>query len=230
MKVDLVRLLDWQCRKSKGLAVRLSRHCGHPKHHLTDRWHRWYLKHLTPDDHVFDYGAGSGAHARAIAPYVATVDGWEPAWGIPEPIVRPQTYTAILLLDVLQLVEEPQLLLRRLHRWLTPDGHLFISLPSRLSRWRYRLREAGLNGNYEAGARRCYGLQEMHEELARAGFEPIHLEPTTFDTPWAGLIDLIGCVSFRAYHWLMQRRRHAVEHAWQQSTGFRFVCKKVVPR
>ena len=222
-----VRFLDWFNRKCKGLCVRLG---PHPKHRLTDGWHCWYLKHLALHDVVLDYGCGSGRHAdvaETVADYVARYDHetrrMASSCRLPE---QWSGYTAILLLDVLQLVPDRPALLKKLYDMLTENGRLFIALPYADTTWRRRLRASGLDGHYEAGAVKNYTLSEMDGELYRAGFRVIHFEPTVYDTPWAGLIDLIGQVCWPLYHVLMRWKRRRVMANWSESTGFRLVCVK----
>mgnify|MGYP001591751967 CR=1 FL=1 len=228
-----VRLLDWFNRKCKGLCVRLG---PHPKHRLTDEWHCWYMKHLRQGDDVLDYGSGTGSHSYQIARLIGHVHAWEPGDYVPaktycyggpsSPHEPHEFYSAVMLLDVLQLIPERQELLRNLYNRLTEHGRLFIALPHADTPWRYRLRSAGLDGHYEDGAVKNYTYAEMVKEMNQAGFTVLHVEPTVYDTPWAGLIDLIGQVCWPLYHVLMQWKRRRVMANWSESTGFRLVCVK----
>jgi SAM-dependent methyltransferase len=218
-----VRFLHWFDRKCKGLCVRLG---PHPKHRLTDDWHAWYLKHLRPGDELLDYGCGSRAHLHRAGAYLNTwVYGWDKMDQTPPPR-QDNSFTVIMLLDVLQLIDDRPALLTRLHRLLTSNGRLLIALPFSGTTWRHRLRAAGLDGHYEDGAQKNYTLREMYEEIESAGFKVTHIEPTVYDTPLAGLIDLTGQVCWPLYHRLMRWKRERVMANWIDSTGYRLVCVK----
>ena len=72
-----------------------------------------------------------------------------------------------------------------------------------------------------------YTPKTLREELERNGFEIISgMMPIVYDTPWAGLIDLVGGISLRVYQRLAQWKRNAARRHPEESVGFRVVCRK----
>jgi SAM-dependent methyltransferase len=250
----MTRLLDILNRRGKGLAVRLVVWTGkapypvHPKHLAPVEGHGWYLKHLRPSDTLLDYGCGQGHHtikAKARVAFARGIDSnpdhivvaWRLSSGIEnirfqradslEPFF-PRSWTVIMLLDVLEHVSDRRRLLRQIHKGLTGNGRLIISVPNTGTSWRRRLRHAGLFDYQDRDHKIEYTRQTLAQELHAAGFccDMDTAEPIVYDTPWAGLIDVIGGIHLGLYSRLMRwKRRMALEHP-EESTGFRVVARK----
>jgi SAM-dependent methyltransferase len=253
----LVAGLDLLNRRGKAAAVRLVRCTGksphfiHPKHLVDTPGHDWYAAHLGPGDVVLDVGCANGAHTLKAAPRVTRVVGMDYdvgqlgvaaasarrrgldnvrlfAWDLARPFPFPDaTFDAALCLDVIEHLHGRQALLREIRRALKPGGRLLISGPNRESRWRERLRAAGLFAFQDEDHKVEYTSDEFLAELESAGFVVEGaLEPVVYDTPLAGLIDAIGGISLAAYARLARwKRRRALEDP-RESTGFRAVCRK----
>ncbi len=117
--------------------------------------------------------------------------------------------------------------LREIARVLKDDGRLLVSGPNRDTRWRRRLRAAGLFAFSDPDHKIEYTQAEFVEELCRGGFEPDGpLMPVVYDTPWAGVIDAVGGVSLRAYARLARWKREAALRHPEESTGFQVVARK----
>lgn len=242
----ITRLLDFTNRKGKSLAVR-RRGGVHPKHLAPVEGHDWYLRHLRGDDHVLDFGCGLGFHALRAASVARSVWGVdrERRWSMVAPNLRfgqcdnlgafvEHEFSAVMLLDVLEHIADRQRLLREIHRVLTPYGRLILSVPKRDTTWRERLRRAGLFDYSDEDHKTEYDWAQLAHELRASGFAPQPVHPTpglwapiVYDTPFAGLIDLVGGFNLRLYGRLMRwKRRMALEHP-EESTGFRVVARKV---
>ena len=77
---------------------------------------------------------------------------------------------------------------------------------------------------------RCATRDEIVAERAAGGFEPAGpIEPIVYDTPWAGLIDVIGGLSLTIYRRLSVWKRNAALRHPEESTGFRVVARKIPP-
>ena len=95
-------------------------------------------------------------------------------------------------------------ILREIHRALTPGGKLLLSVPNRDTGWKVRLRRAGLFSYSDADHKIEYTAQELTEELRRNGFVPEGpLQTEVLDTPWVGLIDLVGIVIYMTVAWML---------------------------
>jgi SAM-dependent methyltransferase len=253
----LVAGLDLLNRRGKSAAVRLVRYTGksphfiHPKHLVETPGHDWYVAHLGPGDVVLDVGCANGAHTLKAAARVKRVVGMDYdlgqlrvatesararglgnlqvfAWDLARPFPFPDAaFDAALFLDVIEHLDGRQPVLREIRRVLKSGGRLLVSGPNRESRWRDRLRRAGLFAFQDADHKVEYTRGEFLAELEAAGFVVEGpLEPVVYDTPWAGLIDAVGGLSLGVYARLAWWRRRRALAEPSESTGFRALCRK----
>ncbi len=224
----------------------------HPKHLLdADADHAWYLSVIEPTDVVLDVGCGNARHtarAAAVARLAVGLDAnagqllsglrhirrlglgncrlLEASAEDPLPL-RSSSVTVVLLLDVLEHLEHRQEALREIHRVLEDDGLLLVSAPNSQTSWKRRLQAAGLCAYADRDHKIEYTRTELEEELRRAGFIVVTPpEPVVFDSPWAGLGDLVGAVSIPLYRRIVRWKREAALRRPEESTGFRLVCRK----
>jgi SAM-dependent methyltransferase len=253
----LVAGLDLLNRRGKSVGVRLVKYTGksphfiHPKHLVETPGHDWYIAHLEPGDVVLDVGCANGAHTIKAAAHAKRVVGMDYdveqlrvaadtarsrgldnvqvfAWDLARPFPFPEdAFDAVLFLDVIEHLDARPPVLREIRRALKPGGRLLVSGPNRESRWRDRLRAAGLFAFQDKDHKVEYTAAEFLAELEAADFAVAGpLEPVVYDTPWAGLIDAVGGLSRGVYARLARwKRRRALEEP-RESTGFRAVARK----
>jgi len=235
--------LDLLNQHGKCMAIKL-RGGIHPKHLVEVPERSWYLPLLTADDIVLDLGCGTGAHTEMAASRCLFAMGIDREKFVPhrsnvvaiaQDITRPLpfqdgTYNVVLFFDVIEHLTAPdrRAVLAEIHRVLKPDGRLMVSAPNRDTTWRRRLRAAGLFSYSDPDHKIEYTKGEFLTELAAAGFAPIQpVRPIVLDTPWAGLIDLIGGVSLPLYSRL-SRWRHQMAHRYpDESIGFIVVAQAI---
>ena len=253
----VVAALDVLNRRGKSVGVRLVRYTGksphfiHPKHLVETPGHDWYLTHLTPGDLVLDVGCANGAHTLKAAARVKRVFGMDYdvrqlrvavetarrcgrdnvhvfAWDLARPFpFYDGLFDAVLFLDVIEHLEARQPVLGEIRRVLRSGGLLLVSGPNRESRWRERLRTAGLFAFQDEDHKIEYTRAEFQTELETAGFVlDGPLEPVVFDTPWAGLIDAVGGLSLTLYARLARWKRERALADPVESTGFRARARK----
>ena len=253
----LVRGADLVNRRGKAVGVRLVRLTGkrpyaiHPKHLVAQPWHDWYLPSLRATDLVLDVGCSNGAHLVRAATRCRSVVGFDYdlpqlriaareireralanarvfAWDIAGRFPFPdRAFDAALFLDVIEHLDPRVAVLAEIHRVLTDEGRLLVSAPSRDTRWRRRLREAGLFAYSDPDHRIEYTREELLDELRQGGFEadgPVM--PVVLDTPWAGLIDAAGGLSLAVYDRLSRWKREAAVARPAESTGVRVIARK----
>ena len=154
----------------------------------------------------------------------ARVFAWEITGRFPFP---DEMFDAVLFLDVIEHLVPRVPVLREIHRVLKAGGRLLVSGPSRQTRWRQALRDAGLFAYSDADHKIEYTREEFLAELAAGGFAPDGpVMPVVLDTPWAGVIDIIGGVSLSLYDRLSRWKREAALRRPGESTGFRVVARK----
>jgi SAM-dependent methyltransferase len=226
-----------------------SREYVHPKHLLSDTEEQyWYLAYLRADAAVLDVGCGHGMHAIKAARrsrWVAGVDADGRALGVAARAsrrldvrnvgfcagdveeglpVRSARFDVVICLDVLEHVRQRDRLLGEIRRALRPGGVLLLAVPNRGTSWKRRLRRAGLPSFSDPDHKIEYTLEELEEELGRAGFHIVRLHPSVYDTPLVGAIDVVGGLSLTAYRKLTEvRRRLAVKYP-AENAGFLAVC------
>jgi SAM-dependent methyltransferase len=253
----LVAGLDLLNRRGKGLSVRLVKYTGksryfiHPKHLVETPGHDWYLTHLAPGDVVLDVGCANGAHTVKAAARVKRIVGMDYdvaqlrvavatgrshrldnlhlfAWDLARPFpFASDTFDAVLFLDVIEHLEARESVLREIRRVLKPGGRLLVSGPNRESRWRKRLRAAGLFSFQDPDHKVEYTHDEFLAVLRGEGFiVEGSLEPVVYDTPLAGPIDVIGGLSLGLYARLARWKRRRALAEPLESTGFRALARK----
>lgn len=227
-----------------------SPHFIHPKHLVDAHWHSWYLGHLSPGDIVLDVGCANGAHTVKTARQVKRVIGIDYdvsqltlaadtvrrrgldnvhlfAWDLTRAFpFADASFDAVLFLDVLEHLEPRLDVLREIRRVLKPQGRLLVSAPNRDTSWRRRLRRAGLFAFSDGDHKVEYTREELLAELRAGGFAvdgPVL--PVVYDTPWAGLIDLVGGLSLGLYARLNRWKREAALRRPEESIGFRVVAR-----
>ncbi len=90
----------------------------------------------------------------------------------------PQLYDAVLVLHVLEHVDDPQALLRRISTWMKPDGLMVLLVPNRASIHRRVALEMGLIARLDelsqrdhlVGHKRVYDLETLEHDARAAGF------------------------------------------------------------
>ncbi len=247
----LIRILDFLNRRGKGWACRLVQLTGkadrplHPKH-LIPQDRAWFLDYLKPGDWLLDLGCGTGQHglvaARAVSPggpvrgRIVFCDKVPMRSGhrfvqadLEDPLpFRDQSFDAVLMLDVLEHLDNRVEAVCEVRRILKRGGRLFLAVPNADTTWRRRLREAGLFPFSDPDHKCEYGLDYSGSTgfLEAAGFTVESLAPVpAYDTPWAGLIDLVGGLHLPTYRRLVAwKRRAALAHP-EESTGFLVVAR-----
>ncbi len=122
-----------------------------------------------------------------------------------------EPYDAVLALHVLEHVDEPTMLLRRLDRWLAPLGALIVVVPNRESLHRQLAVRMGLQQRLDdlsprdlmVGHQRVYGFDTLTSDLVAAGFSVesrfghfLKTVPNSMMLDWTGdLIDALCAIS-----------------------------------
>jgi SAM-dependent methyltransferase len=220
--------LDYLNRHGKTFSARLH-HGVHPKHLVATPGHDWYLTYLRVGDHVLDLGCGNMVHTDRIMRAGHQTDWMDAAFGddITQPLPYADgTFDVVTLLDVLEHLEPRQAVLAEIWRVLKPTGLLLVTGPNRMSRWRQALRAAGLFSYQDADHKIEYTYGEFIYELEQAGFIVEHVRPIVYDTPWAGLIDLIGGLSLTCYGFLARWKASYAHRYPSETTGWTAVAWK----
>lgn len=227
----LLRCIAWLNRHCKSLAVRLNGGV-HPKHGLAADG--WYMPWIKPGMWVLDAGAGIGIHAdRLFLERDCTVYAVDK---VPGPLMTAMDleyplplgasmFDAVLLLDVLEHIENRAQLLAEIQRILRPGGLLLLSAPNVLTSWKRRLMTYGLPYMADPDHKTEYTWRAIATELA--GWQIERVDPIVVDTPWAGVIALVGAVSFPLYARIVGRLAHKAIALPNETTGWRIVCRKV---
>lgn len=252
-----LEFVSWFNGKAKNFSIRLVKWTGksseyvHPKHLIHEEYHFWFLPHLKRDDVLLDLGCGGGAHTLEAAPLVQSVKGIDHSeknlkiathlaaekkltniqfkkGNLEQPLdEKNSTYSSILALDILEHLVNRKQFLEEAHRMLKNNGKLFLSVPNVNTKWKHLLKRHQLFYYSDADHKHEYSSQEIKTDLEQAGFEIKHFDPTVYDTPLVGLIDVVGGLSLGSYRKLSRWKRERALKNPDQATGFRIIAEKV---
>ncbi len=223
----------------------------HPKHLLGTREDMyWYLTHLSPNDTLLDVGCGNGMHTLKASAKVKQATGIELneknhrdalalkkdrgvsnvefilGSAVEKKLPFPDnSFDKVMCMDVLEHIHERQALLKEIRRVLKPTGTMIFSVPSCESRWRGRLRNAGVFAYSDPDHKVEYTRESLREELAQGGFKPTEWFTDVYDTPWVGFIDFVGGFSLKAYARLQEWKVSKGQREPQECIGFKVLCQ-----
>ena len=238
-----IRLVKWSRKSSEYI---------HPKHLLEENTeHHWYLKYIGSNDTVLDVGCGNGVHTMKAAQVCKKAVGFDfDKWQlrIAEKLAAEKSinniefyhasaeakfpfedrqFDNVLFLDCLEHLNKRDIALQEIRRVLKDKGLLLLSAPNRDTSWKRRLKKVGLPYYSDPDHKIEYTERELKEELMKNGFEiEGEMMPVVHDTPFAGLIDLVGGISLTAYKYLNLWKRNFVKRFPEESIGFRAVFRK----
>jgi 2-polyprenyl-3-methyl-5-hydroxy-6-metoxy-1,4-benzoquinol methylase len=225
----------------------------HPKHLVTIEENLpWYLDFIEPGMKVLDIGCGQGVHSIRAAHQGAYVVGIDYNWrnleigqtlgaadtmspltfmmgNVEQPFpFQDNTFDLVLMLDVIEHLHQRIQTLHEIHRVLKSEGILLLAAPNRETKWKRHLRAAGLPSETDPDHKVEYIWPELQDELAQGGFvardKPLLI---VYDTPWAGLIDLVGGFSLGLYERLARWKVLKVQANPQETSGWRVVCRRI---
>ena len=155
----------------------------------------WLREKIGYQSCVIDLGYGDGVVSPALAKFteLTVVEGSEDLCDIARKFLPPsvnvvneffEDYSPNTLADfvvashVLEHVDEPIQLLRRIRSWIKPDGALIAIVPNKESIHRRIARDMGMitkldelsNRDLLVGHQRVYGLNELIDHFTEAGF------------------------------------------------------------
>lgn len=254
LKRTFVLLLK-KLRFLTAVSVRLARLTGksryhlHPKHFLTSK--PWFEHYLQKNDKVLDVGCGNGQNMLKMATKVKAITGVdydEKQLSIGRSLAKEKQFTnvhfllanlemglpfkseefdAVLFLDVLEHLRKRDFVLGETKRVLKDGGYLFLSLPNKNTSWKKLQRSVGLNSFADPDHKIEYSFAQIARLCNNHHLKIIATEQTTYDTPLAPLVDLVGGVSLSLYRPLASWKRSMVEYNPAETTGYRIVCKKM---
>lgn len=241
-------------RVFSALACRLTKLTGksrypvHPKH-LINIENPWFYSGLKKTDQVVDLGCGNGLQSLKMAEKVEKVVAIDNNFDqlrigknqalekriknvsfIKADLEKKLLYKSdffdkAFCLDVLEHLTKREFFLRQVKRILKKAGKLYLSVPNKETSWKKKQRKIGLNSFTDPDHKIEYSEAEIRNLLTKLGFKIVSLKPVVLDTPFQGLIDLIGGFSLSLYQRLTIWKKRRVVNNLRESTGFRIICK-----
>lgn len=226
-----------------------SRYTIHPKH-LINIESPWYLSRIKSSDTVLDLGCNNGQQTLKIAGKCKKIIGLDfdqkqlviaRALAQDKKIrnarfkfqdlekklnFKPNSFDKIIFLDVLEHIVKRRQILKEIKRVLRPNGLVFLAVPNIETSWKKLQALVGLNYYADPDHKVEYTETEIRQVLNQAGYAINSLKPVTYDTPWVGLIDLLGGISLRLYAFIAKIKKSLVRDNLKESTGFRIIMGK----
>ena len=225
----------------------------HPKHLIsTGEDEKWYMGYVQPGMRVLDVGSANGVHSRRVAQQASQVVGMEYLWhdvqvarglndaervtnvafaldNVEQGIaIADNQFDLVMFFDVIEHLYRRVDVLREIGRVMHADGMLLVSAPNRATSWKQRLAAAGLFYYTDPDHKIEYTWDDFLVELRAGGFEPITEPiPIVVDTPWAGLIDLVGGFWLAPYRRLCEWKAQVAQEMPEESIGWQVVCRRI---
>lgn len=221
----------------------------HPKHLLDRR--PWYIKFLDKKDTLLDLGCHNGQNTIKSSRIVKKAIGLEidndalniarsssARMGATNVTFRKadleqklnfkdNSFSKVLFLDVLEHLKNRTGILGEIQRILKKDGLLILGVPNSQTSWKKIQRAAGICSFADPDHKIEFSEKSIKQALEKAGFKIIHFGYGKYDTPYKGIIDLIGSVSLYVYKKITIWRTKKVLVNPQEASGFEIVAQKI---
>ncbi len=222
----------------------------HPKHLIFQKYPPEFLKFLNPNDFVLDVGCGNGQNSLLAAGKAKMVVGFDidkiqlkiaksEAAGRKLRNVRfdyvsaedkfpyqSNSFDKIIFLGVLEHLSKRENVLQEIKRVMKVGGKLLLGVPNEETSWKKLQMSVGIKHFTDPDHELEFTKRTITDLLARTGFIPVSIQPTAFDTPWAGLIDVVGGISLNLYRKLLFWKWDVVKKYPEESISFFVVAEK----
>ena len=141
---------------------------------------------------------------------------------------RSNTFDVLLMSDVLEHLYNERRALEESYRVLKPEGMLFLTLPNQETSWKRKQLSLGICPFSDRDHKREYREADLQKWLKEHRFELVDLRSVVVDTPWAGLMDLVGALNLSWYRRFAQWKQRQVTFKPKETTGFRIIAKKAL--
>lgn len=222
----------------------------HPKHLIFQKHPPEFLKYLEVNDSVLDVGCGNGQNSLLAAGKVKQITGFDidkSQLKIAEdeagkrglknvkfdcvsaekklPYMSKQ-FDKVIFLGVLEHLSERENILQEIKRVMKPEGKLLLGIPNEITGWKKLQMSVGIQHFTDPDHELEFTKQTISGLLEKIGFKIMSIEPTAFDTPWAGLIDVVGGISLNIYQKLLFWKWNEVKKHPEESISFFIVAIK----
>jgi SAM-dependent methyltransferase len=223
----------------------------HPKHLIFQKYPPEFLKHLKESDSVLDVGCGNGQNSLLAAGKSKSVVGFDidraqlkiagsdaarrgltnvrfdcvSAEG--ELPYKSNSFDKIIFLGVLEHLSKRESILREIKRVMKTGGELLLGVPNEMTSWKKLQMRVGIQHFTDPDHELEFTKRTITDLLTKTGFVPVSIQPTAYDTPWAGLIDVLGGLSLNLYEKLLFWKWNAVKKNPEESISFFIVANKI---
>ena len=222
----------------------------HPKHLIFQKYPPEFLKYLKPNDLVLDVGCGNGQNSLLAAAKVKQVVGFDvdksqlmiavagaKSRGIENVKFdfvsaekklpyKSSLFDRVIFLGVLEHLIDRERILRKIWRVTKTNGSLLLGVPNEETSWKKLQMSVGIQHFTDPDHELEFTKLTITDLLAKTGFKISSIEPTAFDTPWAGFIDVIGGLSLNVYQKLLFWKWSMAKDHPEESISFFIVAGK----
>lgn len=222
----------------------------HPKHLIFQKHPPEFLKYLAANDSVLDVGCGNGQNSLLAAGKVKRVTGFDidiSQLKIAEAEAGKRglknvrfdcvsaeekfpynsgQFDKVIFLGVLEHLSKRESILREIKRVMKPGGRLLLGIPNEMTGWKKLQMSVGIQHFTDPDHELEFTRRSISDLLAKAGFKIASIEPTAFDTPWAGIIDVVGGISLNFYQKLLFWKWDEAKKNPEESISFFIVANK----
>lgn len=221
----------------------------HPKHLIFQKYPPEFLKYLAANDSVLDVGCGNGQNSLLAAGKVKQVIGFDidktqlkiagveaekrelanvrfDCVSAEEKLPFKQNqFDKVIFLGVLEHLSNRENILKEIKRVMKPGGKLLLGIPNEMTGWKKLQMSVGIQHFTDPDHELEFTKRSISDLLVKTGFKVLSIDPTAFDTPWAGLIDVVGGISLNFYQKLLFWKWNEVKKNPEESISFFIVAK-----
>lgn len=221
----------------------------HPKHLLDKK--PWFIKFLDKNDILLDLGCHNGQNTIKSSRFVKKAIGIEldeKALDLARLSLKRgkiknvsfksanlenkldfgnNSFSKILFLDVLEHLNNRHRILREIHRILKSNGLLILGVPNNQTSWKRLQRSAGICSFSDPDHKIEFSQNSIRKLLEKTEFEIIYIGYGKYDTPFKGIVDVIGAISLQLYKQITLWRTKKVIKRPQEASGFEIAAIKL---